>query len=130
MIITVPLQIVLKRKIKRDQIIHLSVNVWENLHHTVKTKVKNEITKIVTSQLPDVYDLGVKITVKCKLYSSHANLDLANFVTVIEKRATDCVVRNGFIANDTVKYINKHEYSYGGIDKDYPRLEIEYVRGE
>lgn len=130
MVISVPLKIILPRKIKRDKVIHLSVNVWETLHHTVKTQVKNLIADIVNTQLPDdVFDLGDKLTVECRLWTSHGNLDLPNFVTVIEKRVTDNVVRGGFICDDKVKFINKHIYTYMGLDKLNPRLEIEYTRG-
>lgn len=129
MIITVPLQIIIPRKIKKNKVVHLSVNVWNNLHHATKTQVKNEIYKIVEPQLSGDSVMGVNITVACRLFPSHVNLDLGNFVTVAEKIVTDCVVRNGYIHNDTVKFINRHLYSYEGVDRENPRLEIEYIRG-
>lgn len=129
MLVTLPLQITLPRKRTRDKQIHLSVNVWDTLHHAVKTQVKQVLSDLVIQQLQSypVIDLGQNLCVTCNLWTRHGNLDLPNFVTVIEKRVTDNVVRLGFIQDDKVKYITQHIYNYMGIDKDNPRLEIEYA---
>lgn len=128
--LTLPLKLTLPRKLRKDRIIHLSVNAWELLHFQVKQEVKNAFADLITKQLWQLqgpttpYPSCNLITLD--LWTSHQNLDLRNFCNVIEKITTDNVVRAGYLPDDKVKYIQSYKDNYKGIDKLNPRLEITY----
>jgi len=53
--------------------------------------------------------------------------DRANVLSVIEKFFCDALVEYGCLTDDNDGYISEQSYRTGGIDKDFPRVEIEII---
>jgi len=53
--------------------------------------------------------------------------DRANVLSIIEKFFCDALVEYGCLEDDNDGYISEQSYRTGGIDKDFPRVEIEII---
>jgi Holliday junction resolvase RusA-like endonuclease len=53
--------------------------------------------------------------------------DLDNFIGTVKKFFQDALVESGLIEDDNIKFIISNSETYGGIDKENPRVEAEII---
>lgn len=113
--------------VNRD-VIHLSLNIYRNLHFQVLNKVKKEVKRIVWSQLAQVEnDLGDQVKLTITLFQpDKKRRDLGNFCAVAQKFVDDALVEYGTLKDDDTNHLVQVTYKNGSIDKVNPRFELVY----
>ena len=106
----------------------LSVNWYRNAHYQVSNKAKVKFKKAIQGQLNSFDKFTPPLKIKYTYYAKSNNgPDLDNFTGVVKKFFQDALVESGLIQDDNVKYIIANSESYGGIDRDNPRVEVEVI---
>lgn len=114
----------------------LNLNTFRNAHHMVMNQAKVAWKDVVC------YSLPVSVSDEAKLpdppylftytvYPANGRaFDIANICPAIQKFTDDALQELGVIENDNYKFIRAVNYRFGGIDKEYPRCELEITRWE
>ena len=106
----------------------LSLNVFRNLHHYSKNKVKQDYHEVVrewVQELPKFKTLRPKY----KLYfNNNRKKDLDNYTFPLHKFLMDALVEEGVIEDDNYDYVTEFTTEFGGIrEKNCVLVEL---RGE
>ena len=130
LMITCPLRVDVKRGRGKPKRCYLSLNCYRNWHHRLSNDAKHEVKRLVWDQL-DAMDgamvLRTPIEVRITLYApDKRERDLGNFCAMAQKFVDDAVVEYGLLTDDSVKYIKRVVYEWGGLDRCDPRFEIKY----
>jgi len=105
----------------------LSLNVFRNLHHYSKNKVKQDYADIVrefVKTLPKYKKIQPKYTL---YFNNNRKKDLDNYTFPIHKFLMDTLVEEGVLEDDNYDYVTGFSTKFGGIDENYVMIEI---RGE
>ena len=106
----------------------IAMNWYRNAHHQSSNAAKKKFKKLIQEQLDQFDTIQTPIKIKYTYYAQRNNSpDLDNFVAVVRKFFQDALVESGLIEDDNVNFIIANSESYGGIDKDNPRVEAEVV---
>ena len=106
----------------------LSVNWYRNAHHHESNKAKKEFKKQMQEQISQFDTIKTPIKIKYTYYAARNNSpDLDNFIGTVKKFFQDSLVESGLIKEDNVKFIVASSESYGGIDRENPRVEAEVI---
>jgi Holliday junction resolvase RusA-like endonuclease len=106
----------------------ISMNWYRNAHYQSTNSAKKKFKKLIKSQLNQFDEIQTPIKVKYTYYAQrNNNPDLDNFTAIVRKFFQDALVEHGLIEDDNVKFIIANSDSYGGIDKDNPRVEAEVI---
>lgn len=130
-ILNLPLEIVYNTR-KSDgkvQKFILNLNNYRNAHHRILHQAKVLYEELVIGMLPaDAKDIlyGKKIAVRFRYFPSTQRLvDVSNPIAILEKFATDALVKAGVIEDDNYTVLLKSDgWTYGGVDKENPRCEM------
>jgi len=80
-----------------------------------------------------VYELGLtfkydKFNIHYKLFLPDKRLrDISNVCCIIDKYVCDALVENGNVPDDNYQQLDRVLYSFGGVDVDNPRCEVEVL---
>lgn len=98
--------------------------LWSgNLHHSIRNKIKQELTKFFETNLPPpISKFPIKIIFKSRS-PSKADVDNNSFIYI--KSFFDTLVKNKIIPNDTKEYIKG--YSWEWEYNPTPSLDVYYV---
>jgi len=105
----------------------LSLNVFRNLHHYSKNKVKQDYADIVrefVKTLPKYKKIQPKYTL---YFNNNRKRDLDNYTFPIHKFLMDTLVEEDVLEDDNYDYVTGFSTKFGGIDENYVMIEI---RGE
>ena len=105
----------------------LSLNIFRNLHHYSKNKVKQDYADIVrefVKTLPKYKKIQPKYTL---YFNNNRKRDLDNYTFPIHKFLMDTLVEEGVLEDDNYDYVTGFSTKFGGIDENYVMIEI---RGE
>jgi len=109
----------------------ISVNSYRNAHHHVNNAAKKKFKRLIQERLDQFDPIEGKVKIKYTYFARYDNgPDLDNFVGVVKKYFQDALVESGLIEDDNVKFIVANCESYGGIDKENPRVEAEIIQIE
>lgn len=87
----------------------------------MKKKFKDEIAEEIL-KLPEGLD---RIKIHYKIYYENARkFDLDNVVAIVSKFAQDALVELGRLPDDNYEHIVQITGTFGGIDRDNPRVEM------
>ena len=104
------------------------MNWYRNAHYQSTNAAKKKFKKLIKSQLNQFDEIQTPIKIKYTYYAQRNNSpDLDNFVAIVKKFFQDALVEHGLIEDDNVNFIVANSESYGGIDKDNPRVEAEII---
>lgn len=118
---TVPLEV----QVSSRKTLKLNLNVYRNAHWTQLDKAKKNFNKLALILLRGEKPIKPPIKMTFELWIPNATeVDLSNVCSVVDKFATDCVVKAGIIPDDNYKYLKQATYIYRGIDRKRPRCEI------
>lgn len=125
--LTLPLHVDLPRKRGKPKRIYLTFNSVKTLHFQVYNQAKHMVHDLIRDQIGAMgwhNHVPEPAKVTCYLYNTgERQQDLDNcFIAV--KFALDAIVTQGYLYDDSVKYVKSVQYLYGGIDKANPRYEI------
>jgi len=133
--IILPLSVTLPRKTKADKVFILNLNVYRNTHHMTLNQAKTAWKETVNLNiirigfLDDQRDVCTGPPPYRFTYTVFAasgrKFDLANVLAVVQKFTDDALIECGVIEDDSYKFIPAIDYRFGGVDKEFPRVELE-----
>ena len=129
MMLTLPLYVDLSRKKGKPKRVYLNLNIYRNTHFHINNEIKQVVKRNIWDQLSEMEDTylttPVKVTVTLYTFDKR-DRDLGNICPIVQKFCDDAVVEFGSLPDDSVKYIKRIEYVFGGVDTNNPRAEISY----
>ena len=96
----------------------LSLNVFRNLHHYSKNKVKQDYADLVrefVKTLPKYKKIQPKYTL---YFNNNRKKDLDNYTFPMHKFLMDALVKGGVIEDDDYDYVTKLSTRFGGIESE------------
>ncbi len=109
---------------KAQQWFHINLNNYRNTHFRSLNTTKINYKKAMEEQIRELPTF-TKIKVHYTIYpASRRRTDLGNVVSVHKKYFEDALVEFGKIEDDDYYHITYNSESFGGVDKDNPRVEI------
>lgn len=106
----------------------LNLNQYRNaLYHLLNdSKIAfKEYMQEQIKQLPEIKDTALYSVTYTVFAGSNRLFDVSNICCIVDKYFMDALVEEGKIPDDNYKIVPKVIYSFGAIDKDNPRVEIE-----
>lgn len=121
--ITVPLSLKLAKS-EKGKWYHINLNNYRNWHYQVSNNLKKKFAEEIEDQIAfKVYPTPIKL--ELTLYKgSRRMMDRSNPLSIVEKFFCDALTEYGCIPDDNDDYIESTLYRTGGIDKEFPRVEI------
>ena len=118
MTLQVPTFVVLPRKTKDDKKVHLNLNTYRNMNY-----IMNNICKVAFYEAfkPEMDKHKQRFTgdkLKFTYTITAANkrkFDISNILSIVDKFACDCLVKEGFFEDDNWQYLIDVNYRFGGI---------------
>jgi hypothetical protein len=96
----------------------LSLNVFRNLHHYSKNKVKQDYADVVRPWVQTLPKFKT-LTPSYKLYfKGNRKKDLDNYTFPAHKFIMDVLVEEGIVEDDNYDYVTKITTEFGGIEED------------
>jgi len=84
--------------------------------------MKKEFKRLITQQVEDLPQLG-KVQLHYKIYyENNRKFDIDNILSVVGKFTQDALVELGKLEDDNYEYITKVTGSFGGVDRENPRI--------
>lgn len=126
--IILPLSVTLPRKTKADKVFILNLNVYRNCHHMTLNQAKIAYAALVERAVADLFHEPIPppLSFTYTVYAgSGRKFDLSNVLSVVQKFTDDALISVGFIPDDNYKIIPCIDYRFGGVDKNFPRVELE-----
>jgi len=118
---SLPLYIELWRKKKRY---YLNLNNYRNWHHHVSNKLKKKYKAMVTDAF-HVSSLDTPCSLLFVYYApTRAKRDISNVCAIHDKFFSDALVDLWVIPDDNTDYITSVTYEFGGICREYARVDI------
>lgn len=129
--VILPLYLSVKRKTKLPKKYYMNLNGYRNWGYIVSNSLKSLYLEVVKEQILQLPKLDV-ITIDYYIYYPNKRLfDIDNIGSVTGKFFQDALTKLGAITDDNYQYIPSITYSFGGVDKDNPRIEAHiHTRGE
>ena len=102
----------------------LSVNWYRNAYYRDSNNAKKEFKHLMRQQLKHFDAIDGKVTIKYVYWSkSTRSSDIDNFVGTVKKFFQDALVECGLLPDDNFNIIVGSSESYGGVDRDNPRVD-------
>jgi len=127
-IIRSPLAIYFPRKTMADKKYILNLNNYRNTMYIVLNQAKQIYTAKIAEQLRA---LSPQTTMRCRyiLYPKTKRLtDIHNVCCIHEKFFMDAVIKMGILPDDNYLYYKETSYTFGKVDKDNYRVDIEIYK--
>ena len=96
----------------------LSLNVFRNLHHFSKNKVKKDYSEIVSEFVDTLPKYSVIQPSYTIYFNNNRKKDLDNYTFPMHKFLMDTLVERGVIVDDHYDYGTKITTKFGGIGKE------------
>lgn len=102
----------------------LSVNWYRNAYYRDSNNAKKEFKQMLINQLKHFDPIEGQIKINYVYWSKSSRLsDIDNFVGTVKKFFQDALVESGLLPDDNFKIIIGSSESYGGVDKESPRVD-------
>ena len=104
----------------------INLNTFRNLHYQANNQAKKKFKKIVDDDLEKLPLFLEPIHIRFKYFlSSKREVDIPNIHSILDKFLLDAIVSAGKLEDDNFKFYPSFDGSFGDIDKENPRAEIE-----
>jgi len=111
---------------KAKQWFILNLNNYRNAHYLVLNR-----TNAMANQIQLLPVIDYPITIHYEIFAkTRRSLDIDNVVSVHKKYFQDALVEMGRIEDDDFNWIVGSSESYGGVDKENPRVEITITKAK
>ena len=120
---TVPTFVILPRKTKADKKYQLNYNALRNINRLTLGSLKNQFYEDFMPHITQAmlgYDWqrikGKQVRLIYTITSANQRkFDIANILSVVDKFACDCLVKEGIISEDNWQYLTSVVYDFGGV---------------
>lgn len=105
----------------------MNLNNYRNVHFTaLNTSKKNYKKEVMKAFIGVIQPLQLtSFEINYVLFApDRKTRDLANVLSVVDKYACDALVELHVLKDDSVDYLKRITFDYGGIDKENPRVEM------
>ena len=110
---------------KAKQWFILNLNNFRNAHYLVLNRTKINYKAAMANQIQLLPVITCPVTIHYTVYpKTKRSFDIDNVVSIHKKYFQDALVEMGRIEDDDFTRIVGSSESYGGVDKDNPRVEI------
>ena len=137
--LNVPTFVMLPKKTKADEKVILNLNTTRNMDRFKLGKVKNIFYDQFKPEMDRVkVEYNLKLLSKVHFYkkvfktdfqpefklrytitaANKRKFDIANMLSIIDKFACDCLVKDGFMPDDNWEYLTEVTYAFGGLAKE------------
>ena len=110
--------------VSKNKKFSINFNTYRNAHYQTLNKAKINYANYMKDQiatLPFFNKIKVEHIV---FFGSNRLFDLDNIVSVSSKFFNDALVKHGKLIDDNYQYVTGVSVSFGGVDKNNPRVEI------
>lgn len=101
----------------------LNLNVYRNAHFYELNKAKEVFHKYIGQILGGIPPMNRVIIHYTLFFGSKRRVDIANICSIIDKFLCDTLTENKILPDDSYEVVQQVSYSFGGIDKENPRVE-------
>ena len=120
---TVPTFVILPRKTKADKKYQLNYNALRNINRFTLGSLKNQFYEDFMPHITQAmlgYDWqrikGKQVRLIYTITAANKRkFDIANILSVVDKFACDCLVKEGIISEDNWQYLTSVVYDFGGV---------------
>lgn len=149
----VPTFVMLSKKTMADEKVILNFNTYRNMNRFKLGHVKNAFYDQFKPEMDRIkWEYKKLIEVKVKYYHNTFNFDfvpefkliytitsanqrkfdIANMLSIIDKFACDCLVKDGFMEDDNWEYLGEVVYKFGWTanvgENEYGKVDIEVIK--
>ena len=104
--------------------IPINLGWYRNAHYQTSNNIKRKFKEHIAPQFDGLEPITGQVSIHFTYYAARNNSpDLDNFTSVAKKFFQDAMVELGLIPDDNINYIVETSESYGGIDRERPRVE-------
>lgn len=127
--LSVPYWVIIPRKTKKDKRVILNFNQYHNWVPVVRNSYKVEYTNAIGTHLKGIKPMSHIDSIQYKLFYERngSKPDTRNITNLIDKFFCDSLVYYGVIPDDNHNVITTTIDTWGGVDKDNPRVEITII---
>lgn len=123
--LSVPYWVVLPRVRREDVKVILNFNQYHNWNKFKRNEIKQRFTEMMEDTLAGCPKLSHVNEIQYTLYAGDAaHRDTNNYIVLVDKYFCDSLVHWGVLPDDNHDYIDRTSSTWGGIDRNNPRVEI------
>lgn len=122
MIINLPYSIPIGKK---DDKFYVNLNQYRNAHYHTLNSAKIAFKKLISDQVKQLPKFNV-IKLWYRVFAPSKRLvDTNNICSIADKFFCDALVEAGKLEDDNYNFLIETRFTFGGIDKENPRVEVE-----
>lgn len=111
-------------QVSKNKRVALNLNGYRNWHYRVQHMTKELFEQLVRGNLKGIHRQD-KIHLHYVLYGpTSQRRDLMNVIAVVDKYFSDALPKSGVIDDDHSGIIVSTSASYGGVDRENPRVSV------
>ena len=121
-----PIRVNAGKKKGKPYVFPLNLNAYRNEHYQILNRAKKNYDYLIRATIPFqiIYKKPIKITYT--LYKGDKRkCDIANICSIVDKFTCDSMQKLGIIQNDDYDTVKSVQFKWGGIDKNFERVEME-----
>lgn len=112
----VPTSVTLPRKTKADKVYQLNYNALRNINRFTLGSLKNQFYDDFKPHIDRTSYLDKQIRLIYTITAANKRkFDIANILSVVDKFACDCLVKEDIISEDNWQYLTSVVYQFGGV---------------
>ena len=113
----------------KKKMFRCNMNIYRNTHGKTLAKIKKEFTSLFGfiyghAHIEPIKQCSLKYVI---FFPDNKVADLMNVGSVVDKFASDCLTKFGYIEDDNRRILKKVSFEDGGIDRENPRAELELI---
>lgn len=103
-----------------------NLNQYKNSHYRLTNTMKKEFKEIITDDVLEIVPENMqRIKVHFKIfYENKRKFDLDNVISIVSKFSLDALTELGRIPDDNYENVVQITGTFGGVDKENPRVEM------
>jgi len=102
-----------------------NLNGYRNAHYRVTNSMKKKFKELIKDQVEALPRFCNPIRIHYKIFYENKRLfDIDNVLSVVAKFSQDALTELGVIPDDNYKHIKQITGTFGGVDKENPRVEM------
>lgn len=121
MLFHLPIKLLMGKRVIKSH--SLNLNNYRNAPYHLLSDLKISFNELLEPQLRGK-KFQTPFVIEYKLFMGSARrVDLSNVCSIVDKFFCDSLVNYGVIEDDSTSFLKSVTYSYGGIDRENPRVE-------
>lgn len=116
----------LEAGVRKKKTFYLNLNSYKGWHFQESNQLKKLFKITILKEVRKLKRINGKCTIHYKFfYPTARKFDLDNVGSITSKFTNDVLTEVGIIEDDNYEYVTEIIFSFGGVDKENPRAEVE-----